>query len=571
MAEPEHAGQRRIAAADPVADLYACLDRIAAVNGVLNAVLTLDPTALDAARASSRRLRAGRARSPLDGVPVLVKDNIDTTTMATTAGSRLLTGIPRPHRDAAIVVRLRRAGAVVVGKANLSEWSNIRSSRSTSGWSGVGGQTRNPHVLDRDPSGSSSGSAAAVAAGLVRAAIGTETDGSILSPAAHCGVVGFKPSLGLLSRTGIVPITSSQDTAGPLSRTVADAARLLLACAGPDRADPATMTRAAARARRELADLLAGGTLEPPDTEPDSMRDARGGVRGEFSGDGGRPRSGGRGQRLGVWRVSGPGGSRGSRAAVVFDAVLDRLDDAGFDLVEITSPSAELTTGSWAAMLPELRRDLDSYLQARCGADGAGPASLAEVIRANRADPLELSRFGQDLFEAALTGPAADSPAARGHRDRARGAANDWIRSWKAAGCVAVVASGGPAAATLRYDREPGSQPNGQSGSDSPARHVRGNDTPGRDLSGANGPESAGAPDEQADEQAGTGPSTPAAVAGSPSASIPVGWDGPLPLGMTVLGLPFQDAALLSLVARLHATVGIEATPRLLPTLPDPA
>ena len=206
------------------------LGRIAQVDTLIHAVVEINPDAMQIARELDEERRAGRRRGPLHGVPILIKDNIDTADrMMTTAGSLALVGAPRPRQDAGIVTKLRQAGVVILGKTNLSEWANIRSPRSTSGWSARGGQTNNPHALDRNPSGSSSGSAAAVAAELCAMAVGTETDGSIVSPSSNCGIVGIKPTVGLLSGQGIIPISHSQDTAGPMARTVAEAAVLLSA------------------------------------------------------------------------------------------------------------------------------------------------------------------------------------------------------------------------------------------------------------------------------------------------------------------------------------------------------
>ena len=208
----------------------ACLARIEAIDRrgpAINAVLELNPDALKTAAALDRERQSKGPRSPLHGVPVLVKDNIDTSgPMKTTAGSLALLDAPAP-KDAPLVARLHAAGALLLGKTNLSEWANFRGQHSTSGWSARGGQTRNPYALDRNPSGSSSGSAAAVAAGLCVVAVGTETDGSIVSPASINGLVGLKPTVGLVSRAGIIPISASQDTAGPMARTVRDAAQLL--------------------------------------------------------------------------------------------------------------------------------------------------------------------------------------------------------------------------------------------------------------------------------------------------------------------------------------------------------
>lgn len=221
----------------------AYLARIAALDRAgpkLNAIIELNPDALAIAAERDAERQAGRVRGPLHGIPVLVKDNLDTADrMQTTAGSLALVGQKVP-RDAHVVARLREAGAVLLGKTNLSEWANFRGSNSSSGWSARGGQTRNPYALDRTPSGSSSGSAVAVAANLTVVAIGTETNGSIVSPASANGIVGVKPTVGLVSRSGIIPIAASQDTAGPMTRTVADAATVLAAIAGRDERDGAT-------------------------------------------------------------------------------------------------------------------------------------------------------------------------------------------------------------------------------------------------------------------------------------------------------------------------------------------
>jgi amidase len=221
----------------------AALERIQAVDREgprLNAVIEINPDALELAETLDRERAAGQVRGPLHGIPVLIKDNIDThDRMTTTSGSLALEG-SIPPRDAFLVTRLREAGAVLLGKTNLSEWANFRSTRSVSGWSSRGGQTRNPYALDRSPCGSSSGSAVAVSAGLAPLAVGTETDGSVICPSQTNGVVGIKPTLGLISRSGIVPIAHSQDTAGPMARTVTEAALLLGALTGVDPRDPAT-------------------------------------------------------------------------------------------------------------------------------------------------------------------------------------------------------------------------------------------------------------------------------------------------------------------------------------------
>lgn len=302
---------------------------------------------------------------PLAGRTVLVKDNVETREWATTAGSLALVANDT-KRDAPIIARLRAAGGVVSGKANLSEWANIRSTRSTSGWSAVGGLTRNPHAPVRNPCGSSSGSGAAVAAGFAWAAIGTETDGSITCPASVNGVVGLKPTVGLVSRAHIVPISSSQDTAGPMARSVRDAALLLSAIAGSDPLDPATKEADAHR-----GDFTAGldtATLQ--------------------------------GVRIGVLRAGV--GSRKDVAAL-FDAALADMRRAGAELVEIDwQPDPAMGAAEYAVLLYELRETMDAYLS-------TSPApipvrSLADVIALNTANAdRELEWFGQEIFEQAVS------------------------------------------------------------------------------------------------------------------------------------------------------------------------
>ena len=249
------------------------LERIDALDRrgpALRAVLEINPRALDAAADLDGERRSRGPRGPLHGVPILIKDNVETQDrMMTSAGSLALEGWYAPT-DAPLVARLRAAGAVILGKTNLSEWANFRSTHSSSGWSGRGGQTRNPYALNRTPSGSSSGSAVAVAANLCAAAVGTETDGSIVSPASINGIVGLKPTVGLVSRSGIVPIAHSQDTAGPMARSVRDAALVLSVMAGPDAADPASA--AAERFESDYARFV----------DPDGLRGARLGIARRF-------------------------------------------------------------------------------------------------------------------------------------------------------------------------------------------------------------------------------------------------------------------------------------------------
>lgn len=322
----------------------------------LNAVIVANP----AAPAEAARL-AGTG--PLSGRTVLIKDNIETREWPTTAGSLALVA-NRTNRDAPLVARMRAAGGVVLGKTNLSEWANIRNSPSTSGWSGVGGLTRNPHAIDRNTCGSSSGSGAAIAAGMAWAAIGTETDGSITCPASVNGIVGFKPTVGLVSRTHVVPISSSQDTAGPMAKTVADAALLLTAIAGTDPADPATL-EADARKTDFTRDLAAASL---------------------------------KGLRIGL--LTRAVGNHPGVRKVFAQAVAD-LKAAGAEVLEIDfQPDPSMGRDESYVLRYELRRDLNAYLKTL---PGTGlPRSLAEVIEFNQANAeKELRWFGQETFIAA--------------------------------------------------------------------------------------------------------------------------------------------------------------------------
>ncbi len=342
--------------------------RIAAIDHAgpaLHAVIALNPEAEAEAARSDRRRHDGEAVRPLEGIPILVKDNIETAdAMPTTAGSLALAE-NRSGRDAPLVARLRAAGAVILGKTNLSEWANMRASDSISGWSGTGGLTRNPFVLDRSPCGSSSGSAAAVAASLAPAAIGTETDGSITCPAGMTGLVGLKPTVGLVSRTHVVPISATQDTAGPITHDVADAALLLSVLAGSDAADAAT----------------AQADLHRP--EPAGVGDAQAL----------------RGRRIGVLRFLA---GHHAETDAVFARALQQLHEAGAVLVELPDGpdldaigSAEMTV-----LLTEFKAGLDAYLASTPQA--VRTRTMASVIAFNQAHAeRELGLFGQDLMQRA--------------------------------------------------------------------------------------------------------------------------------------------------------------------------
>jgi amidase len=351
----------------------ACLERIAALDHsgpTLRAVIEVNPDALAIAAERDAERDAGTVRGPLHGIPILLKDNIDTTDKTnTTAGSLALLG-SRPAREAPAVAKLRAAGAVILGKANLSEWANFRSNNSSSGWSARGGQVKNPYVLDRNPCGSSAGSAAAVAASLCVVAIGSETDGSIVCPSSLCGVVGLKPTVGLVSRTGVVPISNTQDTLGPHARSVADAAAVLGAIAGPDPDDPAT-TDSAAHRHTDYTRFL----------DREGLHNAR----------------------IGVIRDTGMVGYN-EHTDAIFAAALETLRAQGaqlIDPIQLTTEGNYLDGDEFTVLLYEFKHTMAAYLATRVAVDGHGapPRTLADLIAFNeRERDKELAFFGQELF-----------------------------------------------------------------------------------------------------------------------------------------------------------------------------
>ena len=395
----------------------ACLTRIDALDRqgpTLRAVIEVNPEARAAADALDAARAGGALVGPLHGMPILLKDNIDTADRTTTtAGSLALRG-SIPAADAFVAERLREAGAVLVGKANLSEWANFRSTRSSSGWSARGGQCRNPYALDRNPCGSSSGSAVAVAASLVPAAIGTETDGSIVCPASASGIVGIKPTVGLVSRAGIIPIAHSQDTAGPMARTVRDAAIVLGVLAGPDPRDPAT-AESETRGLRDYTPYL----------------DAEGLA----------------GARIGVARgLAGFHEQVDGLLAGALDAMRAR-GAAVVDPVALSRTRAALARAEVEVLLHEFKADLNAYL-AGLGPD-APVRSLAEIIAFNRrhADE-EMPYFRQERLEAAeVRGPLSEPAYLAARRAARRLSREDGIdRVMDAHRLDAVVApTGGPA------------------------------------------------------------------------------------------------------------------------------
>ena len=365
------------------------LARIASIDSSgpsLNAAIELNPDALSIADSLDAERKSKGSRGPLHGIPILIKDNIGTADrMMTTAGSLALLGVTRP-KDSGVARRLREAGAVILGKTNLSEWANFRSSHSSSGWSGRGGQTRNPYALDRSPCGSSSGSGVAVSANLCAAAVGSETDGSIVCPSSGNGIVGIKPTVGLVSRAGIIPISHSQDTAGPMCRSVADAAILLGALSGADPADPATKA-CPGKSPSDYTQFL-----------------DRGGLRGA---------------RIGIVRKSY---DFTESASSVFSGALDVMKHEGAVLVdplEIAS-LGKFDDSEMEVLLYEFKADLNAYLASF--APNAAVHSLKEIIAFNESHhDRELMYFGQDLFLKAekkgpLTDKAYQDAFARNHR-----------------------------------------------------------------------------------------------------------------------------------------------------------
>lgn len=350
------------------------LDRIATVDKKINSVIEVNPDALQIADALDKERKGGKVRSAMHGIPVLIKDNIDTADkMKTTAGSLALVDAPTPKQDAFLVQKLREAGAVILGKTNLSEWANFRSNDSSSGWSGRGGQTRNPYILDRNPCGSSSGSGAAAAANLAAVTVGTETDGSILCPSSINGIVGLKPTLGLVSRSGVIPIAHSQDTAGPMTRTVADAAVLLNAMVGADVGDAITTT---AKIEKDYTQFLI----------KDGLKGARIGVARQYFG-------------------------RNSRVDKVLESALQVLKDGGATLVDVNFPTmGKFGDAEYQVLLYEFKEDLNKYLAAR----GGQYKTLADLIKFNEDNKdKEMPYFGQDIFIAANEKPNLEDRAYR--------------------------------------------------------------------------------------------------------------------------------------------------------------
>ncbi|MEO8502894.1 MAG: amidase [Acidobacteriota bacterium] len=469
----------------------AYLGRIAALDRqgpTLAAIIESNPEALQIAEALDAERKAKGSRGPLHGIPVLLKDNIATgDRMLTTAGSLALASGPAP-KDAFLVQRLRAAGAVPLGKANLSEWANFRSTHSSSGWSARGGQCRNPYALDRSPSGSSSGSGVAVAANLTAVAVGSETDGSVVSPAAASGIVGIKPTLGWVSRTGVIPIAHSQDTAGPMARTVADAAALLAALAGVDPVDAAT--HGAAGRALDFTRFL----------KPDALR----------------------GARIGVLRERYFGYS--THADAIAETALKALKDAGAELVDPANlPTAsEIDTPEFEVLLFEFKADLETYFAS------LGPSNkirtLEDLIKFNESERArEMPYFAQEIVEkAAAKGPLTDAAYKKA-----------------LATCVDASRTRGLDVVFAKFKVDALVAP-----TQGPAWLI----------------------DLVSGDSVSGGSSTPAAVSGYPSVTVPAGFACGLPIGLSFIGPKWSDGKIIGFAYAFEQATKVRRQPRFLKT-----
>ena len=474
------------------------LHRIKKLNPLLNAVITVSPTAKADAKAADKARKRG-VRLPLLGIPVIVKDNVNTTGMPTTAGSWALAG--SSPSDAFIVQRLRAAGAIVIAKANLSEWANFRSAPSSSGWSGIGGQTNMAYVLDRNPCGSSSGTGVGVSADLATVGVGTETDGSIVCPSGANGIVGIKPTLGLWSRAGIVPISADQDTAGPMTRNVTDAAVVLGAVTGIDGNDPATFEQAG-HALTDYTPFLDRHALE--------------------------------GARIGVLHEGTvfPPGTPTPEIDAIMANVIETLEDQGATVVD----PADIHLGPWAdaefpALLCEFKSDIASYLETYTAP--SYPKTLADLIEFNEAHtdlegPSKKIPWNNALFEAAEE---------TGGRDAA---------------CAAqrAIATPGARAAIDAALAE-------------------------NDLDAIIAPTNSAAwltdPVNGDDLSLFVGSSGPSAVSGYPDLTVPAGYVGQLPIGVSFIGTRWDEGALIGYAYDFEQASQVRVPPSFLPSIDSTA
>jgi amidase len=463
------------------------LDRIQRLEPKLNAIITINPGAMVAARAADAARKAGDRR-PLLGIPVLVKDNVNTTGMPNTAGSWALAG--STPSDAFIVQRLKAAGAIVLAKANLSEWANFRSIPSSSGWSGIGGQTNMPYVLDRNPCGSSSGTGAGIAADLATVGVGTETDGSIVCPSGVNGIVGIKPTLGLLSRAGVIPISSEQDTAGPMTRNVTDAAVVLGAMTGIDHNDPDTAAQAG-HAFTNYTRFLDDEALQ--------------------------------GARIGVWREGAYDPATNPEVHATLNATIAALKAQGATVIDNTRIPIEDAYGpEFGALLCEFKDDIASYLQTYTGP--SYPKTLADLIAFNESHTNLEGPWDSEIFDLADATGGRDA-ACTELREQANAIARAAISDVMEANDLDAI------------------------------------------ISPTNGPVWKTDP-VNGDNFAGfAGSSSPSAISGWATITIPAGYAGPLPLGVSFIGGRWDEPQLIGYAYDLEQAMDVRVPPQFLPTL----
>ena len=464
------------------------LRRIEEIDGkgpTLRSVIETNPEAVDIARKLDEERRNAGARGPMHGIPVLIKDNVDTgDRMMTTAGSLAMVG-HYAKNDAFVVAQLRKAGAVILGKTNLSEWANFRSTRSSSGWSGRGGQCKNPYALDRNPCGSSAGSGAAASASLCAVAVGTETDGSIVCPSTTCGLVGIKPTLGMVSRSGIIPIAHSQDTAGPMARTVSDAVLLLNALKGKDSSDPLQLGYKAAN---DYSLALANNGL----------KGARIGVARQFFGF-------------------------HEKVDAIMEEVIVALKGLGAEVVDPADMDSvgKYDNSEWEVLLYEFKADLNKYLAGT--SNKLEPKSLKDLIRINEeiADQ-SMPFFGQEIFHMAQEkGPLSD----KAYKD----ALSNSVKQSREQG-IDKLMNEHKLDAILAPTGSPGWKTD----------HINGDHYMG-------------------------GSSSPAAVSGYPNITVPAGFYGGMPVGVSFFGRAWSEAVLIKIAYAFEQETKIRRAPTFLP------